>query len=79
MTGETNLIDVRMTEYEAQSFIEYQKNHLMFNILKDAGVFNVRNGKAILNFDAGGILTEVKCDVTTYKLGKPVVQFIQFS
>jgi len=43
---------------------------ILFKMLYDAGVFNTRNGKVILNFDADGTLTQIDTNVVTYKRGK---------
>lgn len=41
-------------------------------VLDQAGVFNVRNGKAVLNFDADGTLTEVSCEMKLFKRGRVI-------
>jgi len=64
---------VELTEEEAKALIEYRKNQELFSILHQSGVFSVRNGKAILNFDAQGGLEEVKLDLIRYKRGKPIL------
>lgn len=45
----------------------------LFCLLKKAGVFDVRNGQAVLNFDANGTLVEIECKVKTYKAGKDII------
>ncbi len=50
-----------------------EKEYKTFSILTDAGVFDIRNGKATLNFDAQGTLCEVECSLKLYKIGAPLV------
>lgn len=69
-------IQVEMSACDAQRFLEFQKNYETFNTLLDAGVFNVRNGTATLNFNNDGVLTEAKCQIVTYKRGFPVIHII---
>jgi phosphorylcholine metabolism protein LicD len=66
-------IIVELTKEEADSLILYRKNQEIFDILSTTGVFNVRNGKVIINFDAQGGLEEIKFDITRYKRGKPIL------
>lgn len=45
----------------------------LFTLLENIGVFDVRNGKVIINFGPDGGIEEVKLDVTRYKRGKPIL------
>lgn len=80
MTGEIKdkLINVELTEYEASTFIEYQKHRKDFLALIQGGVFSIRNGQAILHFDSGGTLTEVDFNIIGFKRGHPIVQVVSF-
>lgn len=49
---------------------EYRK---MIHILFEAGVFNVRNGKAILNFDNEGLST-IETHFNKWKRDKPIIE-----
>jgi len=42
-----------------------------FALIYDAGVFNIKNGKATLNFNAEGVLTQIDTNVVAYKRGYP--------
>lgn len=46
---------------------------VVMNILYKAGVFNVTNGKVILNFDQAGVLTDIEVNQKLYKRGKSVI------
>lgn len=46
---------------------------IMFNTLYEAGVFNIRNGTAVLNFDSEGTLTQIDTKIVSYKRGKPLI------
>ena len=69
-------IKVEMTEEEVKSFVSFRKNQDLFQLLDNAGVFAMRNGKATLNFDAMGGLEEIKIDILRYKRGKPMLQVV---
>lgn len=70
-------VRIDMTEDEAKSFIAFRRYQDMFVPLLEAGVFNVRNGRAILNFNAEGHLTEVGFEIVSYKRGYPIVQVVK--
>lgn len=53
---------------------QIEREIIIFALLKELGVFNIKNGKAILNFNTEGVLTEVKFDITAYKKGFPTLQ-----
>jgi len=59
------IIDI--TDTDALLFLEFQKNYETFTVLNTAGVFNVRNGKAVLNFDANGTLCDIDVNIKTFK------------
>jgi hypothetical protein len=50
-----------LTEEQTHSYRE------MIHLLISNGVFNVRNGKVILNFDCDGILQEIEFNVKKYR------------
>jgi len=52
-------INVELTEEEAT----------LYRKLREAGVFDTKNGTLVLNFDSSGTLTEVRRNVLTYKHG----------
>ncbi len=52
-------IKVYLTTMEAEKFKEFQKYHDTFILLFEKGIFDIRNGSAILNFDAFGTITTI--------------------
>lgn len=58
--NEIKTITLFVSEEEAKKFIEYQKNYSMFNLLLEKGVFAIKNGSAVLNFDNEGILQNIQ-------------------
>lgn len=74
-TGELqDNVTLNLTPSDAQMFLEYRKNQDAFQTLVQSGVFNVRNGQAVLSFDHVGSLIQVDFNVIAYKRGKPIVQ-----
>lgn len=67
------MIDIQLTEEDAQLFLKFREHQSTFAILEEAGVFNVRNGKAVLNFDANGTLCDIECTLKTFKRGIDIV------
>ena len=56
---------------EGISFEETERCRATIHALFTAGVFSVRNGKAILNFDHLGLLAEVELQVKKWRRDKP--------
>ena len=56
---------------EGVSFEETERCRAIIHALFTAGVFSVRNGKAILNFDHLGLLAEVELQVKKWRRDKP--------
>lgn len=54
------LIPIEITEQEAQ----------VFRIMREAGVFNLKNGSATLNFTKTGMLRSIKTELMTYSQGE---------
>lgn len=48
----------------------------IFLTLDAAGVFDLRNGQAVLQFDGEGNLMEVECKVKTFKRGKTIIPLV---
>ena len=44
---------------EVALFIQFRENQDVFKLLKDAGVFNIKSGQAVLSFNADGVLTDI--------------------
>ncbi len=71
-----DLIKVEMSEHEAKAFLEFQKHYKDFMALYEGGVFNIRNGRAIIHFDAVGTMVEVDFELVGFKKGYPIIQAI---
>lgn len=71
------MINIDLTEEEATLFVEFQEYYETFTALRNSGVFEVRNGTATLNFDAGGTVTDIDCSFKLYKQGMPVLVDLQ--
>ena len=57
-------------ELEGIGFPETERCRAIIHSLFEQGVFNVRNGKAILNFDSDGTLAEIEFNVKKWKRNK---------
>lgn len=55
-----NEITIFLSEQDAQLFKEFQRNHYNFTLLMDKGVFNIKNGSAVLNFDSNGVISTIQ-------------------
>jgi hypothetical protein len=69
---------VELSPEDAILFVEFQKNYKKFQefdefyeihtTMKKAGVFDIKNGKAILNFNRFGQLADIELQYHTYKV-----------
>ena len=75
-TGETQTIKIELSELDARMFMEFQKNYETFSTLLQSGVFNIKNGNAVINFDKEGVLREITLHTIGYKKGHPIVAVI---
>lgn len=71
-------VDITLNTKEAEMFKKYCEKHDDFQILYDAGVWDIRGGGAWLNFDADGTLTEIKRNDILYKRGFPILRIVKF-
>ena len=53
---------------------ETERCRLIIHKLFEKGVFNIRNGKAILNFDELGLLAEIEGQIKLWKRGKETIE-----
>lgn len=58
---------VDLTEEEATQFIAWRKYQNKFHELLEAGVFSIKGGKAIINFDWTGEIMQVSLDHISWK------------
>ena len=65
----TNVV-LELSPSDAALFIEFRKRQAVFQTLIEQGVFGVRNGKAILNFNNDSVLTKISYDYTGWERGK---------
>ena len=71
MIGE--LIKIELTESDAKLFLKFREFQSDFQVMVESGVFNVRNGVAILNYNAEGHLTQIDFNVIRYKKGMAIL------
>ena len=45
---------IELTEYEAESFVLFQKYRELFEALERTGVFNIRGGSCTIHFSSSG-------------------------
>lgn len=62
----TNIV-VELSPEDAAMFVEFRKRQDTFKTLIDQGVFDIRNGKAVLNFNADGVLTKISKDYVEWE------------
>lgn len=55
-----NEITIFLTENDAVRFKEFQQNYDNFMLLINKGVFEIKNGSAVLNFDSNGKITTIQ-------------------
>lgn len=65
------LTKIELTSEDALLFRKFMEQRDKYQLLLDNGVFNIRNGQAILNFDNLGNLTQIDINVLMYKKGYP--------
>lgn len=51
---------LELNDQDAQDFILFQKNYTNFRRLLDAGVFDMKCGKIILDFDSGSEIQNIQ-------------------
>ena len=57
---------IELQDEDALLFLEFRKHQTDFAIIYQAGVFDLRNASATINFDSFGIC-DVKLSTTPYK------------
>lgn len=58
--NEIKQVKIILSEEDAKRWIEYQKNYVTFVLMLERGVFDIKNGSALLNFDSQGILQNIQ-------------------
>lgn len=59
----TNVIPLFIADTEAQKFLIFQQYYEPVSVMIESGVFDIKYGSAILNFEAGIIKTIQRNDV----------------
>ena len=57
--AEIEKVAVYVADADAAKFILFQQHFEPFSVMLDCGVFDIRNGSAILHFDQNGTLQAV--------------------
>lgn len=60
MTNPPGTTVVYLTAEQIEEMMIMQKRLVFIRLLESVGVFDIRNGKAIINFDALGAVTSVE-------------------
>lgn len=67
MEGDNNAITtLELTRHDAALFVLFQQYYNDFGFMVQSGVFDIRNGKASLQFDEFGHLKNIKKELWTY-------------
>lgn len=59
---------IELSDADAQSFVLWRKHQGSFEVLLNAGAFDIKNGSAEVHFDHLGRIAAVKRHEITYKL-----------
>lgn len=54
------MIKIELSEQDAIRFREFMKNYDAFNLLLERGVFDVKNGSVVMDFDKDSILQTIR-------------------
>lgn len=60
------LIKIELTTVEAIQFRDWQQFHSTFALLAKSGVFDIKNGSAVLHFDPDGNIKKIERADTLY-------------
>lgn len=66
------MVTLELNDIDAALFLEYRKHQNTFATLYNAGIFGIKNGKAVLSFGLDGTLMRIDGDVSLYQKGKPI-------
>jgi hypothetical protein len=62
-----NMQTIMLTDTEAASFLEWQRNKALFDLLVETGVFSVKNGSVELHFDSLSRLKSIDAHVKLFR------------
>jgi len=66
-TGEAREVNVLLTALDAQRLLVFQKYYIELKEIIDGGVFDTKNGKAILSFNSDGKMMEIEIQKKVYR------------
>lgn len=66
-TGEVREVNVLLTALDAQRLLVFQKYYIELKEIIDGGVFETKNGKAILSFNSDGKMMEIEIQKKVYR------------
>lgn len=61
------MYNIQLTKEEADLFVEFRKYEIVFKTLLDSGVFDTKNGSAVLSFNSSGNLMQINFNVIKFK------------
>lgn len=61
------MYNLELTKEEADLFVEFRKHEILFKILLDSGVFDTKNGSAVLSFNSSGNLMQINFNTIRFK------------
>lgn len=61
------MTEISLTDEDIKLFIAFQANYATFKVLCASGVFDLKNGKAIINFNSEGELSDIELQYHTFK------------
>ena len=62
-----NMVTIQITDEEAKQFVCFRKYYESVSILIDFGFFNIKNGKAIVDFSHESRIMSVESSTKLYK------------
>lgn len=57
---------IEIADDEAKNFLFFREHQQELEALIKAGIFNVRGGQAVLNFNKDGVLMNIKIEMITW-------------
>lgn len=61
------MIKIDLTESDARLFAKFRKHQTLFELMEDRGIFEIQSGKAVMSFNADGVLTDIDIETKAYK------------
>jgi hypothetical protein len=70
------MVNVTLSEQEAQSFLKWREHQANFEILLENGVFDVRNGSVELHFNVAGHVASIDAHIKVFRAPIVIVKTI---